>query len=182
MAYRRAVKMNMILLFGSLGILTMWRPASCRAQAEIDPDHYEMSNDESTAAATRSTTKPSAAPPNRRADVFLGKFTLPFDVRYAGVILPRGSYSLSVRSLRKANLVTLIPDGNAVRLRTIRARLRTRPGAEGPNALVIVRNGLERTLSAIRLREPRITLDLHAEERRTDSFDMELVPIFSMTR
>jgi hypothetical protein len=175
------MKMNTILLAGFLVVLTMVRPASCRAQAEIDPDHYEMSNDEST-AATPSTTKLSAATTNRSADGFLGKFILPFDIRYAGVILPRGSYSVSVGSLRKANVVTLIPDGKAVRLQAIQARLRTRSDVEGPNALVIERKGRKRTLSAIRLNEPRITLDLSGEERGTDSVDAELVPISSMAR
>ena len=167
MAYRRAMKMNVILLAGFLGILTMLRPPSCRAQAEIDPDHYEVANNESNAAATRGTAKPSAVTANRTVHSFRCKFLLPFDTRCAGVILPRGSYSVSVRSLRKANLVTLIPDGNAVRVQAIRAQLRTGSDAKGPDALVIERKGPERMLAAIRLNEPRITLDLYGEERRT---------------
>src|SRR5215467_4671154 len=100
----------MVLAVGFLGILMSLKPATCRAQAEIDPDHYDTVD---------SGPLPQAMPTiaaGQKVGIFRGKFVLPFDVDYAGLTLPPGSYSLSVRSVGKQRIVTLIPEGNRVRI------------------------------------------------------------------
>ena len=116
----------------------------CSAQAEIDPDHYEAINVQPVAPAHSNAT------PIRNAGNFHGKVTLPFDVKYAGLTRPPGSYSLSVDSLGKGNVVTMIPDGKTVK---VQAHIRSRSKSHGPDALVLERAGQQRKLAAIRLKE-----------------------------
>jgi hypothetical protein len=151
----------------------MMKPATSWAQAEIDPDHFEITNDESVPQVQTN------AMPSRNVDNFHGNFTLPFTVRYAGLTLLPGTYSLSVRSLGQENVVTLIPDGDAVRIQPVQTRVSSLPSIAGPSALILERAGQQHVLTAIRLKESGITLNLQAVPRRTASVDTELVPILS---
>jgi len=56
-----------------------------------------------------------------------------------------GRYSLSVRSLGKWDLVTLMRQGNAAR---IQVRMKFRPESDRPSALFLQRAGEQRELSA----------------------------------
>jgi hypothetical protein len=100
----------------------------CRAQAEIDPDHYDTP---SVGAAT--TNSPSAAKqrPGLVGKDFRGRFALPVDVNYGGVVLARGSYSISIHSLGKQNLVTFTSDRTGVKVQ-ISAQVSAESSAEGP--------------------------------------------------
>jgi len=44
MASKNAMKLNVVLVTGFLGILMALKPSTCQAQAEINPDHYEVTN------------------------------------------------------------------------------------------------------------------------------------------
>jgi len=135
--------------------LIVLKALPCSAQAEIDPAH-------------------SNATPIRNAGNFHGKVTLPFDVKYAGLTLPPGSYSLSVDSLENGSVVTMIPDGKTVK---VQAHVRSRSKSHGPDALVLERAGQQRKLAAIRLKEQALTLDLESEPSGSATADTELVLI-----
>jgi len=133
MASRRGTKLKLAIVIGCLGILMTLKPTACRAQAEIDPDHYDFIHDEPFAAARND------AATDRSTHSFPGTFTLPFDASYAGLILPRGTYSVDPVT-RKGNSVTLVPDGNGFTVQTIPARLRI-GSRMGPSAFVLERAG-----------------------------------------
>jgi len=172
MNYKSVTQLEMILGIGLLGVLTMLKPTPCRAQAEIDPDHYDTVKNEPVPQG-----KPTIAV-SQKAGNFRGTFTLSFDVDYAGLTLPPGSYSLSVRSLGKESVVTLIPEGNRVRIQAIRVRVRTASNIGGASALVLERTAERRTLSSIRLRKAGVTLDLRLDKEPKTATDKEFVPIF----
>jgi len=136
MASKNASKIKIGLVIGLLGILMMFRPSSCQAQAEIDPDHYDSVD--AVTPNTSSTEKPRL---NRSADSFRGRFVLPFEVSYAGVILKRGDYSISIHSLQnhslaKQSLVTFTSDRSDVTVQ-IRARVSAESNAQGASTLVL---------------------------------------------
>jgi hypothetical protein len=159
---------KLFLIVGSVLFLTTLKPFRCQAQAEIDPDHYEITSGEPVSQAGNGLAA------SRNAEGFRGEFTLPFNVRCAGFTLPPGSYSLSIRSSGNSNVVRLIPKGSTVE---VQARVSSRSSAYGPSALVLARTGQERTLTAIRLKEPGITLYLEAQQKQSASAVTELVPI-----
>ena len=162
----------MFLAIACVLALMVLKALPCSAQAEIDPDHYEMTNQQLIPPAHNS------AIPNRNAGNFRGKVTLPFDVTYAGLTLPPGSYSLSVHALGKGTVVTMIPVGKTVK---VQAHVRSRSRATGPSAVVLERTGKQCTLAAIRLKEPGLTLDLKSEQRGNASVDTELIFISCAT-
>jgi hypothetical protein len=140
------------------------------AQAEIDPDHYEGSDQPVSTAQNTATA-------SHNASSFRGEFTLPFDVAYRGQILRPGSYSVSVRPVGKANIVTLIPNGKTAKVRRIQAQASAQPGTAGANALVLECKGQERRLAAIRLNQARFTFDSRARQSRSAAVHTELIPI-----
>ena len=171
MTFIRTTGFKLSLMMGFLAILTL-KPLDCRAQAEIDPDHYDTIDNQPA-----SPTKHSLPRPNRNSRNFVGKFSLPFKVDYAGLILPAGSYHLSIRQVGKRYLVKLGPEGDAANLQAIAAQSATNSDAEGPSVLVLERTAQKRTLTAIRLKETRITLDLRSERTQGLSASTELVPV-----
>jgi len=82
MNYKSVTQLEMILGIGLLGVLTMLKPTPCRAQAEIDPDHYDTVKNEPVPQG-----KPTIAV-SQKAGNFRGTFTLSFDVDYAGLNSP----------------------------------------------------------------------------------------------
>ena len=173
MASSKGMKVKTALVIGFLGMLTLLKPALCRAQAEIDPDHYESINTESFAFARAGTT------PNRNADSSQGEFALPFDVAYRGQMLRRGDYSLSFQSLQNANIVTLTRDENAAKAQAIKVRLSFRSNLDGRRALVLDRTRQRHALTAICRKEAGTIFDLHAEPTKSARIDTVLVPISS---
>ena len=163
----------MVLAVGFLGMLVALKPGTCRAQAEIDPDHYETPSADALRAHILKTVPPSA---KVSGDSFRGRFVLPCDIRYAGVILERGSYSISIHSLGKQNLVTFIPDGSGVKVQ-IRARVSAESNVQDRSSLVLAHAGKQFRLTEIRLHELRMTLGLEAGQRNNASMDMKLIPI-----
>jgi hypothetical protein len=173
LAFQKARTLRMVLAIAFLGMLVALIPGTCRAQAEIDPDHYEISSGDTPTANIPKTATPRATV---GGDSFRGRFVLPCDIRYAGVALERGSYSISIHSLGKQNLVTFIPDGSGVKVQ-IRARVSPESNAQGPSSLVLEHAGRQFRLIRIRLHELRMTLDLEAGQRNNASSDTKLIPI-----
>jgi hypothetical protein len=168
---RHAKKLRMVLVIGLVAVAMAIQPTHCRAQAEIDPDHYDTVD-----SGPLPQAKPTIAI-GQKVGSFRGKFTLPFDVDYARLTLPSGSYSLSVRSVGKEHIVTLIPKGNRVRIQAIRVRVRTASNVGGASALVLERTAERRSLSATRLTEAGVTLELRDEKAPNISTVTERAPI-----
>ena len=176
MASKNASKIKIGLVIGLLGILMMFRPSSCQAQAEIDPDHYD-----SVDAVTPNTPSTEKLRPNRGADSFRGRFVLPSDVSYAGLILKRGSYSISIHCLQnhsmpKQSLVRFTSDRRDVTVQ-IRARVSAESNARGASTLVLEAAGERLQLTAIQLNEPRMTLDLQLGQRSNSHLNTKFIPI-----
>jgi len=142
-------------------------PVLGRAQAEIDPDHFDSVAGVATAATS-----------------LYGSFNLPFSVRCAGVNLPPGPYSLSVRRLGNSHVITLasLSKTSPVRVQAIGTGRTSPSGDEAPSALVVERTEQRRRVSAIRFAEPAMTFDLQAEKKAEPSGETELVPISTSTR
>jgi hypothetical protein len=125
------------------------------AQFEISPDHFE--NETQTATGS-----------------FQGSCTLLHEVNYAGLTLPPGNYSLTIRSHGSWDLVTLVRNGGDSR---IQARVQPLSGAGPPTALVLERTGQQYRLTGLSLQQGKM-LDLHGAQNRQISAESELVPIF----
>ena len=148
-------------------------PALGWAQAEINPDHFDNSENEQV---SRVRTIPMA---NQAVGSFHGRFTLLYQVTYAGLTLSPGTYSLSIQSRGSWVLITLIPQGTAARIQT---RAKSPSGASRPTALVLERSGQQRTLTSISLQKPGMVLHLQGAQSRTATAESELVPILQGTR
>jgi len=169
--FRHRKKLKMALVIGLVAVAMALKPTHCRAQAEIDPDHYDTVD-----SGPLSQASPAIAV-GQKVGNFRGTFTLPFDVDYAGLTLSPGSYSLSVRSVGKEWIVTLAPDGNRIKIRAIQVRVGTGSNVDGASALVFERARQRLTLTAIRVREAGITLDLRDDKAPNISTVTECVPI-----
>ena len=156
------MKPHVFMIIGSVLVLITLKPVACRAQAEVDPDHYNATG-----------IDPITLPRNPTRD-FQGSFTLPFDVRCAGLTLSPGAYSFSIHVVEKGDALALITKGGGAQIQA-RMKLQSRTG--GPNALLIEGRDRERRLKAISLEKPGIMLYLEAEQPRNLSENPELVPI-----
>lgn len=140
-------------------LVIAFTPALCLAQAEIDPDHFDGPSNASTVA--------KKATSNRNPSQANGSFVLPFDVSCAGVELTQGYYSLSIRQLGKRDVVRLTRIVNGVRGQVFELMATPRLNAEGPSRLVVNHVNQQRTLTAISLQEPGVTLILQPGKEGT---------------
>ena len=141
-----------ILQVASILFVISVTPALCRAQAEIDPDHFDSPSDFATVAkSATSNHKPSQA---------YGSFFLPFDVSCAGVVLKSGHYSLSIQQAGSRDIVTLARVVNGIPGRALKVTATARLSTEGPSGLVVDRLNQRRTLTAISLQQLGVTLFL----------------------
>lgn len=144
-------------------------PALCRAQAEIDPDHFDnVSQVSAIAKKATSNAKPAQA---------YGSFFLPFEVTCAGVKLARGYYSLSIRQMGRWDVVRLTRMVNGVRTQALELTATPRLGAEGPSGLVVDQVNQGRKLTAISLQEPGVTLLLQPGQAARTSTKAEPIRI-----
>jgi|SRR5215472_2818239 len=143
--------------------------ALCWAQAEISPDHFDGVNRVS-AVARKATSQRNPAQAH-------GSVFLPFDVQCAGVTLTRGYYSLSIRQSGKQDVVKLTPIANAVRAHSVEVTATPRLSPEAPSQLRVDRMNRQRTLTAISLEEPGVTLLLQAGKEAGAWKDTRLIPV-----
>ena len=132
MLFKRATTLQMALVIGFLVISVMLKPTVCRAQAEINPDHYEGIQEEPFASAH------NGAAPNRNVDG-QDKLALFFDAGCPGLTLLPGTYSLSVQSLGNENVVTLTRESNAAKAQATQARLSFRSSVCGSTVRLVER-------------------------------------------
>ena len=144
-------------------------PALGWAQAEISPDHFDSVN--SVSAVARKVTS------RRNPAQAYGSVFLPFDVQCAGVTLTRGYYSLSIRQSGKQDVVKLTPIANAVHAHPLEVTATPRLSPEAPGQLRVDRMNRRRTLTAISLEEPGVTLFLQNGNEAVAWKDTRLIPI-----
>ena len=125
-------------------------PATVHAQAEVSPDHYELSNTDVPAA--QRTQAGSAQETNAE---FSGKFSLPYNVKCSGRNLKPGEYLISVRSQGISRVITIHGNNTNVDVpaRAIRAN-RTATGS----ALIMRKSGEGRQLEGVYLAQLNATL------------------------
>jgi hypothetical protein len=162
------MKLRMLLVVVFVLVGATLQSVPCQAQSEIDPDHFETPNVEPFPQPMHVDSS------TRDAADFHGSFTLRFSLECAGMILRPGHYVVSIRSLGGRDVVTLMLDGNAARVQTVAT---SRSSADGPSALILERRGSQRTLTAISLEKPRVTLHLRSVRKRENSLGTELIPI-----
>jgi len=161
------MKLHVLMMIGLILALMTLKPVFCRAQAEVAPDHYNATGIDPV------TPSGNTVEANREARDLHATFSLPFDVRYAGITLLPGTYFLSIRLLEKGDALTLITKGDA----QVQARMKFQSRTSGPDALLVERASQERVLKAISLRQPGIMLYLQAEQLRNIEVNTELLPI-----
>jgi hypothetical protein len=103
-----AVKTSLITL--ALGVAFML-PATARAQSDMSPDEFAFSAPQPAAAQPAQ----SAATHVAKAD-FEGKVSLPYSVKCGDKNLKKGQYSVSVKSVEGARVVTINGSGENVNI------------------------------------------------------------------
>src|SRR5215472_14005880 len=166
----RRSKVKSRILQSLLSIVALsFTPALCWAQAEISPDHFDSVNTVS-AVARKATSQ-------RNPVQAYGSVFLPYDVQCAGVTLTPGYYSLSIRQLGKQDVVKLTPIADAAHARSLEVTATPRLSPEAPSQLRVDRMNRRRTLTAISLEEPGVTLFLQAGNESGAWKDTKLIPI-----
>jgi hypothetical protein len=157
------MKSRMLLMVCAVLVAALLKAPPCMAQAEIAPDHFDSPGTEPVSAAGS----------------VQGKFTLLHQVNCAGMTLPAGDYSLSIRALDGGTLVTLTPSGT---MAAIQARVESLSAADRPIALIVERNGQQRVLVGFSSRDSGTVLRLEGVPSQPVSWKSEMVPIVYATR
>ncbi len=162
------VMRNLTLIAGValVGLL----PAPCRAQAEVTPDFYELSNTEATMTAQQEPT----AKRQQQAAEFQGKVSLPYAIECSGKSLTPGQYSVSVKTDGTNRLVSIRRNGQVV---SVVAREASQSAANGQSALLVRRAGRAHKLQAVYVEELNVVLYLDAAGKAGDAFTSDRVPI-----
>ena len=150
-------------------VVISFTPALGWAQAEINPDHFD--------SVISVSAVPSKATSQRNLAKASGSVLLPFDVQCAGVTLAPGYYSVSIRQLGKRDAVKLTPIANGVHVRPLEVMATPRLSPEAPSQLLVDRINGRRTLTAISLEKPGVTLFLQADKDSGVWKDERLIPI-----
>ena len=156
------MKSRMFLTACAVLVAALLKSPPCRAQAEIAPDHFDSANEE----------------PAFALGSVQGKFTLAHQVNCAGLTLPPGAYSLSIRSLDGGTLVTLTPEGT---MAAIQARVESPSAADRPIALILERIGQQRVLVGFSVQNSGTVLRLQGVASQPASWNSEMVPIVYAT-
>ena len=127
-------------------------PATVHAQADVAPDHYELSNTDVTAAQNTAI----ASAKETKAD-FAGKFSLPYSVKCSGRNLRPGQYSISVKSEGTSRVITI--HGNRANM-NIPARAIASNQRTEESALIVRKSGEARKLEGIYVAQLNATLYL----------------------
>ena len=156
------MKSRMFLSVCAVLVAALLKSPACMAQAEIAPDHFDSPNEE----------------PAFSMGSVQGKFTLLHQVNCAGMTLPAGAYSLSIRSLDGETLVTLTPNGT---MAAIQARVESLSTAARPIALILERIGQQRFLVGFSLQDSGTVVRLQGIPSQPASWKSEMVPIIYAT-
>jgi hypothetical protein len=85
----------------------------------------------------------------KASDAYTGKFTLPFEARWGGLVLPAGEYSFALNDLTVAGMIAVRHDRQ--NLGVVLVRSVSDYGTSGKNELVAVSNGQVYRISTLRL-------------------------------
>jgi len=163
------VKLRILQSVAPILLVISFTPVLCWAQAEINPDHFDSPSNAATAA--------SKATSNRNSSQASGSVFVPFEVQCAGVTLTPGYYSVSIRQLGRRDVVRLTPMANGVRSHAIEVIATPQLSPEAPSKLRIDRINGRRTLTAISLERPGVTLFLQTGKEAGTSMNTRLIPI-----
>jgi len=133
--------MKKLLLFACTTIYPLFANSAALGQAEIAPDHYEV---------TDSQSRPAKAAAKSKAVLihYEGNFTLRYSVQCEGRSLRPGDYLVSLDSDGSTVRVTLNRRDQAVKIEGVPEK---RPRHRGGDALLVQRSGDNRELSAIHI-------------------------------
>jgi hypothetical protein len=120
----------------------------------------------------------SVAGASAQTGVFSGKFTLPYQVRWGGAMLPAGDYSIYFSSIHSPATVHSMDGKTSAYVFTNRSG----DSERGPSSLTIVTRGIERRVASMNLPEARVSLvysPLTKAERETlaETKQIETVPL-----
>ena len=150
-------------------LVIAFTPALCRAQAEIDPDHFDSPSEVAT-VVKRATSVPN--PSQAYASFFL-----PYDVTCAGVKLTPGYYGLSIRQLGKQDVIRLTRVVTGARARALEIMATPRMSTGSTSGLVFDHVNNRRILTAISLQQPGVTLLLQPGKAKSNSTNSEPIRI-----
>jgi hypothetical protein len=85
----------------------------------------------------------------KASDAYTGKFTLPFEARWGGLVLPAGEYSFTLNDVTAAGMIAVQRDGK--NLGVVLVRSVSDYGTSGKSELVAVSNGGVYSISTLRL-------------------------------
>jgi len=120
-------------------------PTTVHAQAEVAPDHYELSHTDVTPAQSA----PIASSKETKAD-FTGKFSLPYNVKCSGRNLRPGQYSIAVKSEGTSRVITI--HGSSANV-SVPARMVPPNQTASGSTLIVRKSGEGRSLEGIYLAE-----------------------------
>jgi hypothetical protein len=150
-------------------LVIAFTPALCRAQAEIDPDHFDSPSDVSAVA------KKAASLPN--PSQAYASFFLPYEVTCAGVKLTPGHYAVSIRQSGNRDVVRLTRVAAGARAHALEVMAMPRLSPERPSGLVVDQTNHRRILTAISLQQPGVTLLLQPGKAKGTSTNPEPIRI-----
>jgi hypothetical protein len=139
-------------------------PATVRAQAEVAPDFYELSNTETTAAQAKAN--------------FEGTFSLPYHVQCSGKDLKPGQYLVSVKSEGESRVVTIHGSGENVKIQVHEAPAN---GAVSQSALLVRKSGEGRRLEGVYVERLNTMLYLETNTNGSQG-ETERLPISSSVK
>ena len=118
-------------------------PSGAYAQAEIDPDHFDL---------------PDAQPIPQRVRLlrYEGTFSLPYSVVCNGKKLAPGKYSISLRFDGKVGRATLNQNNHAIEIAPV---VQTDAPKQRDEVVVVENNQRERTLSVVRVSSSDFVFD-----------------------
>ncbi|MGD1157193.1 MAG: hypothetical protein ABSA41_15365 [Terriglobia bacterium] len=85
----------------------------------------------------------------KASDAYTGKFTLPFEARWGGLVLPAGEYSFTLNDVTAAGMIAVRRDRQ--NLGVVLVRSISDYGTSGKSELVAVSNGGVYRISTLRL-------------------------------
>ncbi len=161
MKMRTVVKASM--LTAALGLACLL-PATARAQADVMPDEFAFSAEETTAAQPVAAIQATAN--------FEGKISLPYGVNCAGKNLRPGEYMVSVKSEGSARVVTIHGAGASVNMHAREVRVNQ---AASHSALLVRKSGQGHKVEAVYVEGLGATLYLDTNTKGSTS--VERLPI-----
>jgi hypothetical protein len=154
----------------ALAAVLLFANPRAQAQAEVDPDHYDVMEPDSVSQKTHMDTQGAKVH-------YQGKVTLPHRIQCEGKSLHPGAYLVSLDSEGKTVLFTPNRKDGAVRITGVARR---QAHYRGQDALVLERSGNERQLAAIHLGDTDLVFT-RSEENPASGADRTIEKLFVLS-